>query len=93
MIEFLKKLLGIRTYEENLIHNYFRAGLSFGEAVSYLTIAGPCSDYDKRELLFNQLEEEYVRMGYKKIPFDKFIEAGGYTNSLAIVHLLGIKDE
>lgn len=76
--------------DKSVQKTYTRAGLVFGDAVSYLYM-GECVGFDFMHKRWQKWEEEYALRGYRTVSLDDFISAGGYGKN--INHLLGQKRE
>lgn len=58
-------------------------GEVYGDAVSYLPIAGKCIGFDKLERNWKKWEAEYTRRGYLPIYIKDFVDAGGYGTDIS----------
>ena len=68
----------LKLYTDNFLRKRYRkAGLIYGEAISYAFL-GKCLGYDAIRDRFIKLEKEWVRRGFKKISKDDWVSAGGY---------------
>lgn len=68
-----------------LAKRYYKVGCTLGDMVSYSYLGEPIG-YSRWERKLKRLEAEYIRRGFKPIPFDDFVQAGGYGVSAR--HLL-----
>ena len=71
---------------------YVDWGKLFGEAVSYLHV-GECHGFECMLAMWEKWEAEYARRGYKTLPLDDFILAGGYSKPLNNIGVKRDKDE
>jgi hypothetical protein len=79
-MSLLKRLLSDSKVQEK----YVKAGSIFGDAVSYLYM-GECVGFENLLNIWDKWEQEYAKRGYKTLSIDKFIEHGGYGESIADV--------
>ncbi len=57
---------------------YLEEGICIGEISSYVGIVGEPIGWKRMENRFKEIEQEYMRRGFKPIPQDAFINCGGY---------------
>jgi hypothetical protein len=75
--------------DSRLTRAYREAGEAYGDAVSYLTIAGPCVGFDRLRARFSAVEREYAARGFRTVPLADFVEAGGYGRDIGA--LIGVE--
>lgn len=78
MSRFFKRFLTDRQVEKR----YANSGCVFGDAVSYLFI-GECENFESMLRKWADWEHEYALRGYRTLPIDDFIAAGGYGKKLS----------
>ena len=64
-----------------ILKRYKKAGLAFGDMVSYLYM-GECVGFPEALKRLKKWEAECARRGYRTISIDSFVESGGYGNPL-----------
>jgi hypothetical protein len=70
-----------KQYKASVVQRYIDAGLNFGDAVSYIYM-GECDGFDKLLSIWEESEREYAALGYRTIPIDAFVQAGGWGKAL-----------
>ncbi len=88
MSRFFKRFLTNRQVEKR----YVNSGCVFGDAVSYLFF-GECEDFESMLRKWANWEREYANRGYRTLPIDDFIAAGGYGKELTGIGTKRLPDE
>ena len=66
-------------YEKFIVAGYVDYGMIYGDIASYACAPGIYYH------AFKFFEKRYIKLGYKPIPFDEFITAGGYVGKLHLM--------
>lgn len=80
MFRFYRRFLTDRQVEKR----YANSGCVFGDAVSYLAF-GECEGFESMLQKWANWEREYANRGYRTLPIDDFIAAGGYGKELIAI--------
>ena len=89
MISIIEKTERIIILDSRVLKAYERAGKEFGDSLSYLDCMGRDVDFEVKFLIFQDWEKAYAKRGYKTVPIDDFLQAGGYGKDIS--HMLGVK--
>lgn len=76
-------------YEKFIIWGYIKYGMMYGDSVSY-SFLGDCGDPGKAR--YKWFRDRYQNLGYKIVPFDEFVVAGGYRGRKHLTKFLMIKE-
>lgn len=69
----LKYLRSLFNKKERITKKYLNAAYSFGDAISYLPIAGKCHNFNSLFKKYKKYEKLYQSLGFETIPLDYFI--------------------
>jgi len=69
-------------WEKFVAWRYKKAGLRFGEACSYIHIAGKCLNFDWYEKVWKFWRRRYENLGYEPVGKDTFGLVGGGWRSI-----------
>jgi hypothetical protein len=67
-----------RLIERFIVWRYIAAGVTWGDATSYLHSMGTCVGYDKLTKRLQKWERLYNALGYAPITSDDWIRIGGW---------------
>jgi len=76
--------------DEKLQKQYVEAGAAYGDAVSY-AMMGSVVGIREMRLEYERLEKEYADRGFRTVSLRRFVDYGGYGQSIDDV--LGVKRE
>lgn len=64
------------------VGRYIKACLDYGDALSYLAVAGKCVNFETLEARHSSLEKKIISYGYEPYTRREIILAGGYGKGL-----------
>ena len=81
-----RKVFGMPTHvipvtDEEVVANYVLTGTEFGDVVSMIYL-GECIGFENLLASWETAERAYANLGYRTLPVDDFVDAGGYGKEL-----------
>jgi len=86
VVKYFRRLLGYQTEivpikDEEKIERYVLTGCQFGNVVSMIYM-GECVGFEDLLVRWEHAEREYAALGFRTIPIDAFVDAGGWGKEL-----------